>query len=165
VVERGQEADAQHQHDRPVEADQDVGGVGQPLPYQPRTGDDQRQCHHPGHDGEQVEAERQGPRLDDPAVPAQPVHDRDGVDEHVHGPGARPEREHEPHRDHVEAPALEHVVDGRLDHLVDGRVGEEPRGQVDDRAADVLDLVGLKDCGDVTDRTGSAKITAAPTAP
>ena len=113
VVERGQEADAQQQHQRPVEAHQELEALRQPPLHQGGPGHHQRDAHHAGEHRHHVEDERQRPGLDDPPVPPEPVHDRDGVDEDVERPRARPQREHEADRDHVVAPALEDGVDGR----------------------------------------------------
>ena len=119
-----------------------------------RAGDHQRERDHAGEHRQDVEAERQRAGLDDPAVPTEPVHDRDGVDEDVERPRARPQRQDEADRDHVEAAALEDVVDGRHDDRVDGALGERPRGQVDDRLPDVVDLGGGEPVADVADRAG-----------
>ncbi len=54
-------------------------------------------------------------------------------------------------------PPAQHVVDGRLDHAVDGGVGEEARGEVEDRGADLVDLVGAERLGDVADRAGEGE--------
>ncbi len=54
-------------------------------------------------------------------------------------------------------PPLQHVVDRRLDHPVDRRVGEEARGEVEDRGADVVDLVGAERLRHVADRSGQGE--------
>ena len=157
MVERREEADADHDDRRPVEAHQEVRPFRQPVADQGRAGDDQGDRDAAGDHRQDVEHERQGPGLDDPAVPPEPVHDRDGVDEDVKGAGAGPEREHEAQGDHVEPAAAEDFVHRRHDDPVDRPVGEERREHVDDRVADVLDLGGAEVRRHVADGAGEGE--------
>ena len=51
-------------------------------------------------------------------------------------------------------PPSQHGVEGRRDDVLDGLLGQPPRGQVDDRAADLGDVGRRELLGDVADGTG-----------
>ena len=128
---------------------------GSQSPTRDGPGDHQRQRDHAGDHREDVEQERQRPGLDDPAVPAEPVHDRDGVDEDVERARARPQRQHEAERDDVEAAALagRRRSSGTMIRST-ALCGQRPLGEVDDRGAHVGHLGGGELVGDVADRPG-----------
>ena len=143
-----------HEHDRPVEAVEEVEALRQQPVDQARAGHHQRDAHRPGDHRHGVEQEGQRAGGHDPAVPAEPVHDRDGVDEDVEGARARPQREDEADRDDVVAAARQHLVDRRLDDVVDRPVGQRLAGHLQHRVADVVELGGGELDADEADRPG-----------
>ena len=72
VVERGQEADAQHRDHRPVEVQDEVPPVRQRVVDQARPGHHQRDGRDPGDQGEHVEAEGERPGRMIPRLPPSP---------------------------------------------------------------------------------------------
>jgi hypothetical protein len=90
-------------------------------------------------------------------MPAEPVHDRDGVDEHVKRPRARPQRQHEAERDHVEPAAAQHLVECGLDELMDRRGRDHLRCHVQDAMLEELNLGDVVTLRDVADGSGQAE--------
>lgn len=85
---------------------------------------------------------------------AEPVHDRDGVDEDVECTGARPQGKDEAERHDVDASALEHLVQGRRDHLIDRRGRQGLRRQVNHPILEDLDLGDVVALREIADGAG-----------
>ncbi len=132
VVEGGQRHGQQRDRDRPVEGADQPGRPRYRVLQQPRPENQQRQHQRADHQRAEVEAERHQPGLDDAPLAVEPVHDGDGVDEDVEGPGAGPQGQQETDRDEVGPGAVEHPVQQRDHDLLDGGVRQHRPGGRED---------------------------------